>query len=83
MKGEKSIQRKTLAYREEMTMVKRENAISVIFVFDLRKGGTLIFTWKRSFWMRLQINTHLSMMRLINQEVQKCCANTIYLTLRC
>ena len=43
-----------------MFWVKSEKAISVIFVFDLRKGGTLIFTRKRSFWMRLQINTYLN-----------------------
>ena len=40
--------------------VKSEKAISVIFDFDLRKGGALIFTWKRSFWMRLQINTYIN-----------------------
>ena len=43
-----------------MFWVKSEKAISVIFVFYLRKGGTLIFTRKRSFWMRLQINTYLN-----------------------
>ena len=43
-----------------MFWVKSEKAISVIFVFDLRKGGTLIFTRKRSFWMRLQINTYMN-----------------------
>ena len=66
-----------------MFWVKSEKTISVILDFDLRKGGALIFIGKRSFWMRLQISTHLGMMRWINQEVQKCCGNTIYLILRC
>ena len=43
-----------------MFWVNSEKTISVIFVFDLRKRGALIFTWKRSFWMRLQINTYLN-----------------------
>ena len=43
-----------------MFCVKSEKAISVIFDFYLRKGGALIFTWKRSFWIRLQINTYIN-----------------------
>ena len=42
---------KVLKIERNATWVKSEKAISVIFVFDLRKGGALIFTWKRSFWM--------------------------------
>ena len=69
-----------------MFWVKSEKAISVIFVFDLRKGGALIFTWKRSFWMWLQINTYLNYIARYDamnkslQEIhgQKSWANTSY-----